>query len=142
MLFENGVCPHTVFAIPQDAKEYPVVLLSSVAGMTEEEKAAAYRYLAAGGKLVVTGPSALKECKNTWALPNRLDVAPEEFFTTVPDGIHVEQPDWAIKTDVEPSDDPDAWTEPVPGLYYHPHRIGKTNKAQILKLCRDYMKPM
>lgn len=142
MLFENGICPHTLFTFPEDAKEYPLVLLSSVAGMTEEEKAAVYRYLATGGKLVVTGPTALKECQNTWALPNRLDKKPEDFFTTVPDGIHVQTADWVKKDEIAPSNDPDVWTEPLPGLYYRPHRIGKTNQARVLELCRKYMKDM
>ena len=42
MLFKQGICPHTLFSIPEDAREYPLLLFSGVARMTEEEKKRAY----------------------------------------------------------------------------------------------------
>ena len=142
LLFQNGICPHTLFTIPETPEAYPLLLLSSVTRMTPPERQALDKYLSAGGQVIVTGPTALAECENSWALPNRLDYSPDGFFTTVPDGIHVSPPKWFNNKLSEDAGDPDAWSQPLPGLHYHPHRLGETNREQILTLCRRFMKPM
>ena len=142
LLFTGGICPHTVFAFPENTDQYPVILLSSVAKFTEEEKTALKRYLSAGGKIIVTGPTAVEGCKNNWKLPNRLDVPASEFFPTVPDGIHVKQADWYLNRDVKPSGDEDAWQTPGEGIWYHPHRLGETNEKRLLELARSFVKPL
>lgn len=142
LLFKQGICPHTLFRIPEDAGDYPILILSGVARMAEGEKKRVYQYLKKGGKIVALGPCALAECKNAWQLPNRLNVEPKDFFTTVPDGIHVHAPDWVSKTEIAASGDPDQWSEPLPGLYYHPHRLGESNRERVLALCRRCMKEM
>ena len=38
LLFRKGICPHTVFEFPEDGTTYPLIILSGVARMTEEEK--------------------------------------------------------------------------------------------------------
>ena len=137
-LFKAGLSPHTVFSFPKDAGQYPLVLLPSAASMTEEEVAAMRAYLAAGGKVVVTGPSPLSECENTWALPDQPDVAPLDFFSRVESGLWHLPAEWE-KGKAPACTDPDRWTEPVPGLYYNPRRMSeKTAADQVLELCRRY----
>ena len=58
LLLHAGIGAHTVFDFPQNASEYPVILLSSVAAMTAGEQAALDRYLAAGGRVIV--PSVMQ----------------------------------------------------------------------------------
>ena len=142
LLFANGLCPHTLFSFPESTEKYPVILLSSVAKFTEKEKEDLKRYLDAGGKIVATGPTAVEGCKNSWKLPNRLDVPANEFFPTVPDGVHVKQPDWFLNREINPSEDENAWQTPSEGVWYHPHRLGETNAEELLELVRKLVKPL
>jgi len=142
-LFREGISPHTIFTIPEDTTDYPVILLSSVARMTQEEKNRLHRYLAAGGKVIVTGPTALDGCVNSWTLPNRVETPAEENFLTVPDGIRPVDAPWTTQIKLPECADPDAWSEPEEGLFYHPHRISSgVNLEGVLERCRRYMKPM
>jgi hypothetical protein len=141
-LFKAGLCPHTVFEFPDGPEEYPLVLLPSAVSVTEAEKAKLEAYLAAGGRVVVTGPSPLEGCENRWQLPDRPNVAPMEFFGTIRDGVWYQTAPWESAKMPE-TEDEDAWREPVPGLYYHPFRMsGKRITAQVLELCRKYAAPM
>lgn len=142
LTFSAGLCPHTVFSFPENTDKYPVILLSSVAKFTPEEKEGMKRFLAAGGKVILTGPTEADGCLHNWKLPNRLDVDADQFFPTVPDGVHVKQADWFLNRTVEPSDDADAWQTPLEGIYYHPHRLGDTNSAKVLELVRSFVKPL
>lgn len=143
LLFRNGICPHTVFEFPKDAETYPILLLPSALKMTQEEIDGMHTYLAAGGKVVITGPTALPNCRNSWKLPASPMVGPDEFFFTVPDGIKGKHADWMNLTELVPVSDPDEWQEPEAGIFYHPHRISdKTNAAGVLALCEKYMKQM
>ena len=143
LLFRNGICPHTVFQIPETAETYPVLILSGVARMTQTEKRAIQQYLDAGGKVIAVGPTAFENCENSWKLPTRVNLHQEDFFTTVPPGeAWIKPPQW-ISWDVESSNDPDLWSQPQDGFYYHPQRICENaNNEKILELCRRYMKPM
>ena len=142
LLFSRGICPHTVFSFPKDAKTYPLILLCGALGITEEEKTALKGYLKAGGKVIAIGPCGLEECENHYSIPNRVDLCdPAEFFTSVPDGIHVKMPDW-VKQDYDFSTtDSDQWHEPLSGLFYHPYRLGDENRQKLLELCKLYAKP-
>lgn len=141
-LFQNGICPHTVFTFPEDASIYPVILLSGVAKMTPAEKEAMERYLASGGVVIALGPTDIEGCDNRWQLPNKLDIDPDSFFTTVPDGILVQRPKWFSHTAIETPALPDSWQTPEKGLYYHPHRLGDSNQEKLLELVKRFMKPM
>lgn len=117
------------------------MVVSSVAEMTEQEKAAMKAYLAAGGKVIATGPIALEECKNSWQLPTHAETEPEKFFDWVDVKPHL--PDWMQQQTLHDCKDADAWQEPLPGLYYNPHRITEENiTAKVLELCRKHMKKM
>lgn len=138
LLFENGISPHTLFRFPEDAAEYPLVLLPGAARMTKAETAALNRYLENGGVVLALGPTTLPGCVHSWKLPNRTDEA--DFFTTVPDGIHVRIAPWVTKTEIPATGDPIAWQQPRPGLYYTPARPREA--AGLLELVRRFMKPM
>ena len=69
-LLENGISPHTVFDFPKNADTYPLILLPSAARMTAAEQDALAAYLRSGGRVIATGPSALPDCKNSYALPS------------------------------------------------------------------------
>jgi len=137
-LFSGGISAHTIFDFPADAEEYPVVLLPSALSMTGKEQAAAAAYLAAGGKIVATGPCALEGCVNSWNIPNRAECEPEAFFNTIRDGVWPEPAAWT-KENIAPSSDPDAWSQPMPGLFYNPCRMGAgTVTEKTIELCREY----
>ena len=136
MLFSEGICPHTVFEFPTTAVDYPVILISGMSKILPQEQQAMEQYLASGGKVIALGPVPF--CENTWKLPNQ---AVGNIFTTVPDGIHVKRAEaWSVSIEETPM--PDCWQEPMPGLYYHPQRLGDTNRAAVLELVRRYMNPM
>jgi len=143
VLFREGICPHTVFTIPKNTDIYPLLLLSGVARMTDEEKDDVQRYLDNGGKVIAVGPSPLEGCKNSWLLPTRLDLPEEEFFSWVePGGSVIKSPKW-MQLPIESSGDPDIWVQPTEGLYYCPKRICEnTNNQKLLELCRKFMSPV
>ncbi len=142
LLFQAGISPHTVFAFPQGAKDYPVIILSSALSMTPEEEKAMRQYVASGGKVIATGPISVSECKHTWNLPNHPDVEPLAFFSTIRDGVWHQPAKW-VGEKLPASTDPDEWQTPAEGLYYHPHRISEgTNNEEFLSLCRQYSKKM
>lgn len=141
-LFEEGLSPHTVFRFPADASVYPVVVLSSAARMTECEQADMNAYLAAGGKVIVTGPSGLPGCQNSWKLQNALG-AEHDLFTTVAGGVHLMRPEWLRSMELPPCTDPAEWQQPAEGLYYHPHRTSEAGTMDaVIALCRRFVRPM
>lgn len=141
-LFEAGLSPHTLFDFPADASTYPVVLVPSPASMTAKEIAALKRYLANGGKAVITGPCALPGCENHWHLPSRPDVSPIDFFSTIRDGVWYQPAKW-VSLPVPPSDDEDTWQNPESNLFYHPFRMSDARVTEaVIDMARKYGKPM
>ena len=141
LLFQKGISPHTVFEFPKDASHYPLLLLPGAARMTDAEKAAMAQYLAAGGKVIALGPTAIDGCKHNWVLPNRVDEPAEAFFSSVPDGVHVRQPQWLTATTVTAQHE-DHWQQPRDGLYYNPCRPSQTDAGALLALVERFAKPM
>ena len=137
LLLRNGVSAHTVFAFPENAETYPAIIVPSAARMTEEEIAALRRYTENGGTALVTGPTALAECKNSWVLPTQptLD-APEDFFGTIANGVWFRQPQWISQTTLAPSAEPAEWQNAAKGVFYHPHRVsdGLVGEALLSKV--------
>ena len=138
LLFKDGISPHTVFSIPETPEAYPVILMSGIARILPQELEALERYLAAGGKVIALGATAIPGCRHNWQLPNS---TAENIFTTVPDGIHVQRPEVWNMPIAEPQQ-ADAWQEPREGLYYHPQRLGDQNQEEVLALVRRFMRPM
>lgn len=143
-LFHEGISAHTICSFPTDTKEYSLILVPSAASLTEKELTRLYAYLAAGGKVIITGPSPLKECENKWKLPSRPDIQdPTAFFSTIRDGVWPEPAKWTKESMIAPSGEPDVWRQPAEGLYYHPHRISdKTITDSLLELCWKNMNPL
>jgi hypothetical protein len=138
LLFENGISPHTVFAFPEDAEAYPLILLPGAAGMTDRELAAMERYLERGGVVIAMGPAAVPGCVHSWQLPTKVEA--EAFFTSVPDGIHVRIAPWVSQTEIPTTNDPISWQQPRPGLYYTPARPREAEG--LLALVQRFMRPM
>ena len=138
LLFEKGISAHTVFAFPEDGSKYPVILLPGAASMTDGEKAAMERYLAKGGTVIAMGPTAVAGCRHHWVLPTK--AGDGEFFTAVPDGIHVQIAPWVTRTEIPDSGDSKAWQNPQPGLYYSPAR--PENAEGLLELVERFAAPM
>jgi hypothetical protein len=106
--------------------------------MTADEAAALTRYLDRGGVVIALGPTALPGCVHSWKLPNRTEA--EDFFTTVPDGVHVRTAPWVSQTEIPTTNAPISWQQPRPGLYYTPARPQEAEG--LLELVRRFMKPM
>lgn len=138
-LFQAGISAHTVFSFPKTAEQYPVILVSSALSMTQEERQAMEAYLAAGGKLIVTGPSPLPQCKNSWNLTNQAPVDPAGFFSTIRDGVWHKPAAWLSLPQPECTD-PDVWVE-IDGIFYNPQRIGHI-KESTLSLCKKFGKQL
>ncbi len=138
-LFKAGISAHTVFEFPKTTEQYPVILVSSVLAMTDEEKAALDTYLAAGGKVIVTGPSPLPQCKNSWKLSNQAQVDPVGFFSTIRDGVWHKPAQW-LSNPQPKCPDPDQWTQDG-GLYYNPQRFSDIADS-VLELCKKYCRPL
>lgn len=137
-LFRAGISTHTVFSFPENTDNYPLILLPSAASMTEQEIAKMHTYLAAGGKIIVTGPSAIAQCQNSWVLPSKPDVTAQEFFSTIRDGVWHKNPKW-VSQPIPETTDAYAWTEPVPGLFYNPHRMIEPQVTEdVLTLCQSH----
>ena len=139
-MFGAGISAHTVFSFPDTAEIYPIIVLSGVLSMTENEKNAMENYLGAGGKVIVTGPTAIDECKNSWSISNRPNVDPAGFFSTIRDGVWHQPAKWLNDPQPECVDD-DKWTEVRPGLWYNPQRFFKI-KESTLALCQKYCKQL
>jgi hypothetical protein len=138
-LFRAGICPHTVFTFPDNADEYPLIYVPSAVRFTDCENDAMRRYLNAGGKVVVTGPSAISDCVNGWDLPNRVEgIEPRDFFTTYPGGIKPLRPDWVSKTPLMDCPDPEEWRSVGVGMWYNPNR----KPQDIAQVCAIHAKPM
>ena len=140
-----GISPHTVFRFPADAREYPVILLSSALRLQPREQESMEQYLAAGGKVIVTGPTPLADCPNNWQFPNVVEVADTEdlFMQMQPDGVRPIPAQWIKQTEFADSDDPDIWYHPRENLWYHPHRISTDrNLDKVLELCRGIIRPL
>jgi len=143
-ILREGISPHTVFSFPEDCRDYPLILVSSVLRMLPCEKEKMKRYLEAGGKVIVTGPSPLDGCPNTWKFPNVVEADTEDLFMQMhPDGIRPRTAPWITRTVFADSNDPDVWYQPVDGLYYHPHRISSNrNLEKVLEICRKSIRPL
>jgi hypothetical protein len=119
--------------LPTDTKDYPAIILSSVALMTDDEKEMLDKYTSCGGVVIVCGPSALGCCNSKWVLPTKPHIEePNDFFSTIANGVWHKSADWITKTSLEESSEPNQWTEVADRVYYNPHRIsdGKISDSQ------------
>jgi hypothetical protein len=80
----------------------------------------------------------LDGCTNSWNIPNQADCEPLAFFNTIRDGVWPEPAPWT-KERLAPCPDPDAWSQPMPGLFYNPCRMGEGSVTEkTVELCREY----
>ena len=144
LLMQNGLSPHTVFTFPKVASQYPLILLSGVAAMTESEKKDMQRYLGAGGKVIAVGPSDLAGCHNSWKIPAKPDIeSADDFFDTIEYGVWHHDAKWVSEMELEDTDDSYEWISPTDGLLYQPHRIHEGNVGkELLELCHKLCRPL
>ncbi len=143
-LFGAGISAHTVLHIPTDTSDYPVIILASVALMTDEEKKRLSEYMASGGTVLVCGPSAWEQCENKWVLPTRPQIdKPEDFFCTIANGVWHKYAEWTTDTTLEESTELNEWREVKRGLYYNPHRVSDgAIKESLLELVGRFVRKM
>ena len=130
--------------LPTDTKDYPAIILSSVALMTDDEKEMLDKYTSCGGVVIVCGPSALGCCNSKWVLPTKPHIEePNDFFSTIANGVWHKSADWITKTSLEESSEPNQWTEVADRVYYNPHRIsdGKISDT-LLGIVSKFAKKM
>jgi hypothetical protein len=139
-LFKAGLSAHTVFDFPADAKTYPLVLMPSPLSVTDREREGLRAYLAAGGKVLITGPCAPDLCPNSWKLQNHSTCAPVDFFCYIRDGVWTQPADWTFEP-VPACPDTMEWQEVQPGLSYNPGRMCEVTDS-VIQLCRTYASPM
>ena len=144
ILFSAGLGAHTLLHLPADAKNYPVLVLPSVARMTDGEKKALSDYLASGGKVIACGPCALSSCENEWELPTRPEIEnSSEFFATIANGVWIKPPAWVSKTTLPESHEENLWQEAESGLYYNPHRLRDCKISEsFLDLAKRFAKKL
>lgn len=144
LLMQNGLSPHTVFTFPKDASQYPLILLSGVAAMTEDEKKDMEQYLRSGGKVIAVGPSDLADCHNSWKIPAKPDIeSADDFFDTIEYGVWHHDAKWVSEMELEDTDDSYEWISPIDGLLYQPHRIHEGNVGkELLELCHKLCRPL
>lgn len=141
-LFAAGISCHVVFSFPENADVYPLILVPSPLSMTKEERQGLDRYLANGGKAVVTGPAAVPGARHHWDLPNAVGLPADRFFSTIRDGVWVKQPDW-MSEEIPESGDEDVFTEIRQGLWYNPVRTSKgTQNERLAAFCRSFGKAL
>lgn len=138
--FGAAISANTLFTFPENAKEYAVIVVPSAVAMRDEDEAAMRRYIAAGGRVIVCGPSSLPECENGWKLPTRAVAnAPEDFFDTISYGVWHKHAEWILKNTVEPTTDPCEWREVGEGMDYNPHRVSDGQLGEsLIALARRY----
>ncbi|MBE6702304.1 MAG: hypothetical protein E7585_02695 [Ruminococcaceae bacterium] len=143
-LFAAGISAHTVLHIPTDTREYPVIILASVALMTAEEKKTLGEYIANGGIVLVCGPSALEACENQWVLPTQPQIdTPNDFFCTIANGVWHKYAEWTTNTTLNESAEPNEWRAAATQIYYNPHRIGDGKiEESFLALVNRFIRKM
>ena len=144
LLMSNGITSRTVFTVPTDTKEYPLLLIPDAAVLTKDEIASLRLYTKNGGRLIVSGPSALPEADDQWELPNRAAIScPADFFCSMDGGHFPKSPNWLTKTPLPECTADIKFKECAPSVFYTPHRIS-SNKVtdELLDLIRKNMKPM
>ena len=133
ILFSAGISAHTVLTLPTDTSEYPVLVLSSVALMTDKEKESLLKYVANGGVIIACGPCAMKGCESEWVLPTKPQIDnPKDFFSTIANGVWHKNAEWITNTVLPESSEPNVWQEISRGIYYNPHRISDGKISQSL----------
>ena len=162
LLFQAGISAGAVLTMPEDTREYQLLLLPSAARITDDELARLRRFTAAGGAVLATGPSALPGADSPWKLPT---AAGKSFWSNaytkmswkrsnaIPAVAHpteaqkqlleLEGEGWTRREIPVPDLSKAAWKELAPGVFHHPARLADGDlKESLLKLVRKYLRPL
>ena len=137
-----GISVGTVLEMPEDTTEYQLLLLPGVAKLTDEESRKLRHFAAAGGKVLINGPSGFPEARSPWRLPNRPAKPFWEFKPgTAEVGAGVME--WKSAKVAAPELSGAAWREIVPNIWYHPARLPDGELAEtMLEFVRKFLRPL
>ena len=112
--------------------------------MNDAEKAAIEKYVGNGGVVIASGPCAIDGCESNWVLPTRPQINdPNEFFSTIANGVWHKNAEWITNTVLDESTEPNEWREVRQGIYYNPHRISDRKiKDSFLELVARFVKKL
>jgi len=137
-----GISAGTVLEMPENPDEYPLLLLPGVARLTDAELGKLRSFAAAGGKVLVNGPSGLPEAHSPWRLPDR---PAQPFWQFKPGTAEVGAGvmEWKSAKVAAPDLAGAAWREVAPGIWYHPARLPDPEVAAgLLDLTRRFMRKL
>ena len=137
-----GIGAGTVLEIPENTDEYRLLVLPGVARLTERETVRVRNFAAAGGKVLINGPSGLPETASPWHLPARSEKPFWQFAPgTAGKGAGVME--WKAAAVAAPDLSGAAWREVAKNIWYHPARLPDRGLADsMLELVRKYLRPL
>ncbi|MBQ6352053.1 MAG: hypothetical protein IJJ28_02150, partial [Lentisphaeria bacterium] len=137
-----GISVGTVLEMPEDTRTYQLLLLPGVAALTADETRKLRNFAAAGGKVLINGPSGVTEAHSPWRLPRRT-VKPFWQFAPGTAEVGPGVMEWRAERIPEPDLSAAAWREILPGVWYDPARLPDAALADtMLELVRKYMRPL
>jgi len=162
LLFNAGISVGAVLTMPEDTREYRLLVLPSAARLTPEELDRMRRFTAAGGVVLATGPSALPGAESPWKLPT---AAGRSFWSNAYTKLSwkrsdsgaplahpteaqkrlltVEGEGWTRNEIPVPDLSRGAWRETAPGVFYHPARLADgVLESSLLELVKKHLRPL
>ena len=142
LLAGAGISVATVLEIPEDTQDYQLILVPGAVLVTNGEVEHLRKFAAAGGKVVMFGPSGFPGSESPWQLRNRIG---DDFWSVPPNwgGTYPHIPVWWQWQIEAPDLSGASWRELEPGIFYHPGRLpdGKLGES-ILELVHRYLRPL
>ncbi len=138
-LFDAGIPTGTVFDIPENTKEYEVLLLPSVLCLSDNERASLERYLSLGGKVIATGPCGLYDENGNPSTCKFLSKYGVDVIFEEPEGPkNFWEDNWQSTIKSEPCRNQSKWHELDHDLFWHPRRLQDSNPPDILEILRRF----
>jgi hypothetical protein len=118
LFLANGLSAGTVLKIPEDTNDFSILVLPSVARLTEEEQARLRQFTGDGGKVFATGPFGFEGLEQNWELPMQ-------------SSGEIWEKSW-MEEPVAPVKDKPEWREIETGVFSHPSRIQDAESGEFL----------
>lgn len=111
LLFSSSCAPDMIHRIPENTEEFSVIVLPGTLLLTEQELLALRQFVKHGGTVFATGPSGLPGVHLEGEYPAHLETARLfQGFNWIPDHF-------------PPLRNERKWTEPEPGVFWHPDTL-------------------
>ena len=140
--FNSGLSAAAVLTMPEDTREFKLLVLPSALKLTDDELRKLRRFTAAGGTVLATGPCGIPGAESSWQLP---DSAGEKFWNGVSaiTGWKSTGENWARQEIPVPDLSQAQWREIEPGVFQHPARLGDgVIDESLLELVHKYLSPL